>query len=962
MDIDYLGRKRRLIYLAEFYFRRVPISDLRRRMAGEKPKEESRASPVDARLLLRGEERCSVAYRTLMTYFEMDKAIAPNVTLRAICLTFVRAFLHENDRSNGADPRREASIAEELYRYVQFGEGGGPYVILNATKALGRELDFEHLMPLTNRSLQDDGPFAKLSALRVPPAVRYLRGGPPEDWSVLRDVALKRTYEDELIETLADSRLIVLTGAAGEGKTTTLKRVAMRLREAEWRVFYCEAPERHFFPSLPIFPDGEPPTVLLIDNADMARGYPKIETDLAVSPGLRIVLCARDYRWKGRKNTLRKVTPLRVPPLYAEEVTSLAAIVLEWSAADRSVSQEDIETRIYESLTSEHPHLLAAMISATTGRRFQDIIEDLIRDFQDTGEDWLLRAIACGSYLSEGSSNRLGRIPYWTLAAIIRARVDAKRGDRQDIVGGMLRKVESEIVPVRIEGKSAATEYDLRHPDIWRSVLRCFYGYEEGAFTSPETFATDILEIGQDEISTEFYRQSFASERVPYIYQILRFLLTRNEAGLSEDSVRFIVSGTIGHLGNYPFEARLKYTLMIDWAVWESGRPQQPPAEAGGSGENPFISDQLFEQAITAYPEYYEDTWLRWIKTARGREERRTSTANADGNDRQGTVRSRDLCRSAWEAGVRSAGLRNVWFDIERTLDNPGNVRLPALYSARWIARQDSWVESKVDYDFWADWFTLETELANYGAFSPELSDPFSSRWIARTCWLRRIRGAELVTKWLDLEQRLEPSGGDFHSPAPFTIRSVCRTMWQDSAHSAETLLWWASFEAEIGMAGIPEAEENTARWIFRAGWDSGKVSPAFVFAFAQLEKRAGKFGDPRNLERFTARWIYSHTCDASERWRNLRLAWFEEELALLPSENDAPLPATWRARLSALGFETWISKTKALKAAAHLLKGKAESADPGALILHEFAAAGMFSLSDLAEAEAEVFDEPDAT
>ena len=573
MSPDDLARKHRLKYLVDVYFPYLKYADLRRRLAGEQPPDDARGLyRIPDELLLKPGEQWHGEYRTFATYFEpWPKPAPPDKVVAAVSLALARAFVHSTS-SDKDTSTKESALKQALFQYVTKGEKG-PFAILRGAEALGQELDFQYLLPLT-RDAPTDSPFSVLAGLQgCPAASQFLQGAPPDDWAVLRHVAIQRGCERQLLAALqGGAPLVVLTGAAGDGKTTVLKRAGMTLREMGWRVFYSSAPVRATFPQLPILADGDTRTALLIDNADMARGFPDLIDDIRRNPRLTVVLCSRAYNWHRKKFDLGKVTSIEVPRLEKDEVSRLASTIVKYSAVSREVTESQVESRIVESVASDHPHLLAAMLSATKGKSFQAIIEDMIHDFEKAEEDWVLRFVACGAILNEISNDRLSRLPEASLLACARGRHrgDNRRRESRDEIHRQLARFSSEVISIRGPGM---TEYDLRHPDICRVILWRFYGFDGEEPQLPQAFAEDLCEIGQDEIAAALPRLSQWQGRFrPYIARVAQFLLRppRNtQHPFPPDVERHLVNTLLPYLGHFLKERELKGTLSIDWASAE---------------------------------------------------------------------------------------------------------------------------------------------------------------------------------------------------------------------------------------------------------------------------------------------------------------------------------------------------------------------------------------------------------
>jgi hypothetical protein len=146
------------------------------------------------------------------------------------------------------DSERAQVIKTELANFILNG-APSPFVVLSGHKAeFGLQLTVEHLLPfidevrakdLLSKTISPDewGDVRELQAAQA-----FLRGDTPNNWAMLNAVAIVRPEERGLLDAALRSQLVILTSAAGDGKSTMLRRLAMRLKEGKQEV--------HFFPRL----------------------------------------------------------------------------------------------------------------------------------------------------------------------------------------------------------------------------------------------------------------------------------------------------------------------------------------------------------------------------------------------------------------------------------------------------------------------------------------------------------------------------------------------------------------------------------------------------------------------------------------------------------------------------------------------------------------------------------------
>ena len=378
--------KQRFVYLKEFYFGAITPPDLFRRLTHNFDK-----GPVPHEFLL-GKEKWGGIERSVRNYLELGNTSPRPRFVSLCCRVFARHWLQDPERIERVEP-----IARGLEKFVITGEGS-PFLVLHNYPFECKELTYEHEAVFEDLGPGGDERMRVLATLAPQAeAVQFLKGNAPRHLGIVRDVAIAREAEDEVLGALNEgARIVVLTGAAGDGKTTIMARVGMRLRSTGARVL-LGTPTSRSFPPLPDLQHETARTVLLIDNADHAKDFKRLEADLLKNDSISVVLAARDFNWTRRNRGLRKVVKVEVAPLNERETRDLANVIHRHSATRQGrVPISEIEDRIARSVVSKHKHMLAAMIAATEGKSFESYIESLIADFKNAKEEWVLRAVAIG--------------------------------------------------------------------------------------------------------------------------------------------------------------------------------------------------------------------------------------------------------------------------------------------------------------------------------------------------------------------------------------------------------------------------------------------------------------------------------------------------------------------------------------------------------------------------------------
>ncbi|MGK7870772.1 hypothetical protein [Falsiroseomonas sp. E2-1-a20] len=764
-------------------------------------------------------------------------------------------------------------MADGLAEFVLAGRGS-PYLILNeGSRFPALELGFEHLSELPDASLPAPG-FAGLGAFKGNQQAKlYLQGsqleGQPEEWAVLRHVAIERPAELELLTAVEEgSRLNLLTGAAGDGKTTMLLRLGMRLRELRWRVFLVRRlPRRTPFPAMPDFGTSGVRTCVIIDNADQAEGFHQLENDLAAQPALSVVLGARSHRWQRRSSEFERLREIHLPRLSEMEMAPLADAIVRHGAAQPAAASDVVQARIAASVSGEYPHLLAAMLAATRGKSFDACIESMIEDFHQAGDDWALKLVAGFSWLDELSGGHAGRISHHILRATLRYNFKRLEGREPDagFIAKAITRISSEVVPLHAEGatKSAGSEYDVRHPDIARLVLRRVYGWnQEGQPANLSLLCEDLGLAAQDEVDmdvAEGHSKRSNNWRTRASSQGLRLLDSRHQdrKRICREFGRALLRSIVDRLGFYPEERYLATGLLRAWARAERHHPTAgEPFRYDGAR----YLDALYEEALDRQPDAAKATRFQWVQELwhirdNVEADRRTSVQDETAaNDEAVPYSYRWLARQVWEDGSRgSIRFVSPWIREEVSVGNIGSAADPSRYTARWIARA-AWKDGVQDEQFLTTWMRLEVEKGEIGkgADPPE----YSARWIARAAWKDGVRAQEFLTTWMRLEVE-KGEIGKGADPPEYSARWIARAAWMDGVRDEQFLTTWMRLEVEKGDIGKgADPPEYSARWIARAAWKDGVQAQEFLTTWMRLEVEKGEIGKGADPPEYSARWI----------------------------------------------------------------------------------------------------------
>ncbi len=850
-----LSAKLRLRYLLKRYFPEVNESSLVRRLNGSTlPDEHVRdknprpSIPVGLKKAL----EVGAADRTIKTWFALPgesgysdgKFIHPK-SLQALSYVLANYFGLLRTLS-AADCEK---TQRDIYAYLTRGSVN-PTEIFEKASFIGRELTIEHTLPFVASSDARRQPQSFVDQRLL--AKSYLQGQLVEDWGLLRVLPIERRTEQEIVERLQQgSRFLVLTGAAGDGKTTILRRTALKLKEIGWAVFVSNAPSPHRqFPSISI-PTGR--TCVLVDQADLAKGYPFLDRDLENNNELHVVLCARDYQWRRKSFSFPSRPPamIHLDRIDVRDSKNLARCITDYAAADYEISETALAERLLSSAhEGEHPHLLAAMMSVTKGIGFREIIIDMINQFTSNGDDWTLRYVACGSFLTSITASH-GIVPHNIFAKLIARQLlkaEARVVSRQTVIR-KIEDVSSEIIPIRTSRDRGATYYDLRHPDIVTMVLARFYRMTWGLDVGlPEELMNDLLEIVA--AGNEAVIESKKGDHLPsrsYPIEVANALVTADAIQyrwLPRQIGASAMELAIGAYGNLEGDKATRGKLLSDWARSEAA---VAPDFALRTDDGGFLFDQLFERATSCPFKFYSDPWPMWAKA----------------KARLGAI---------------------------------GSWPNPDLYTARWIFLR-GW-EEKVRHDvFIISWASYELSWEGSAGQLDSAGNPFpkySARWVYHTAWDEGVRTQNLIIHMAALEISLGHFGPEIEDIASRSrsARWIFQCAWNEGHRDPALLVSWAGFESERGNIGTRKDDQTpeprySARWIFQTTWEDGQRDDNFVAQWIIAERLHDNVGS-ETPEKYSARWICREAWENGIRGQNFFTEWFKTELASMMPASDA--------------------------------------------------------------------------
>jgi hypothetical protein len=712
-----------------------------------------------------------------------------------------------------------------------------------AEKTFGLELSEQHL---NNYDSNHERNLAEQDSLLLgvkiaPPAVQFLRGAETDSWAVIKDVAVPRLrYEDRLIKAITESRLCVVTGAAGDGKSTICRRVALRLKSSGWRIFYATAPD-DIEGDLEGYSFGNRRTVLFIDNAEYLSSIGKIGALMKANTEVRVVLVSRHYQIFEKLQQLQHLNPREIVISSCEaEIVHELARTITIHQAGLNEDQEALAERLQSLVEGQTNHFLAIMLSATQGETFEEIIRSMIRQFRSQDDEWILKSIAIGMLLADLGDDIDLLIDARLLTRLENSRSRSLTSSKSR---SALERAKCEVVRNPTLSKpSDRRKLVLRHPDVMRTVLKEFYDFEVGSSIGHvEFFEDDLLDVCRS----------------------LALDAATGAAG-SIEPVKDYTAAAIDCLSRASLEGEwfppsILASIAVDCAaVWGSSEDDRKYSRR-------YISialERCLSMNVPDIPSIHRlgsklielggdggSAYQNWFRFEMKR--RNYGAANVPFSGRW--LAHRNLL-SAEEI---SHNLITVWQQFEREIDQ--NATIEQECSWRWIGRTYFERTSKLDPNVVATWLALEFEAGNEGTTDIE----YSGRWIGRTYFERTSKlDPNVVATWLALEFKADNEGA---TDIEYSGRWIGRTCFERTSKlDPNVVARWLALEFEAGNEGTTDIEYS-GRWIGRTFFErTSKLDPIVVATWLALEFEAGNEGTTE-LE-YTGRWIGKRYIGSTQR------------------------------------------------------------------------------------------------
>ena len=225
---------------------------------------------------------------------------------------------------------------------------------------------------------------AELRQERNDGSAEFLLGREPSWYDITEEVAIRRQFEDELRSRIDGDKpqVIILTGTAGSGKSTTLRRLALEFQAEGRDVAWMDLDHANFGVRQVVnrVADANPDAVAIDDSDVLGSSVGPLLRTLASSSPDRVILAAmRSTRFErfGVEDQIKEVRSLIYPIPHLDD-SDIDGLIDALSSANRlgalrGLSRQQ-QVRLFKLYAGRQ--LLVAMIEATSGTRFDEKVDD----------------------------------------------------------------------------------------------------------------------------------------------------------------------------------------------------------------------------------------------------------------------------------------------------------------------------------------------------------------------------------------------------------------------------------------------------------------------------------------------------------------------------------------------------------------------------------------------------------
>ena len=297
-----------------------------------------------------------------------------------------------------------------------------------------------------------------------------------------------------LLEPSERSRTVVLHGPAGDGKSTTLMRVAFQLAKAGKVVYFAKPKHRLDFSGFVLVARGLEAgqrLYVFVDNlATHLDSIVGLLKELNALNSITLIFADRSNNYYARMPALRDLEPqeLRMPDLVRSDVNSILDRLKEFNFLGvlKTMSRA---SQVKEFLNRASKQLLVAMREATSGKGFERLLRD---EFDNLPPEAQLAYTICSLAVDAGARGVHTR----HLTGCLGGSIHAQYAIQNQLLGVLVRVSES------------SPMLKPRHPLIARWIVR-----EIATISLKEEAIRLILE----QVSSEIIPDEIRKQSDPYL-------------------------------------------------------------------------------------------------------------------------------------------------------------------------------------------------------------------------------------------------------------------------------------------------------------------------------------------------------------------------------------------------------------------------------------------------------------
>ncbi|TAH66735.1 MAG: hypothetical protein EWM47_09815 [Anaerolineaceae bacterium] len=702
--------------------------------------------------------------------------------------------------------------------------------------------DTQHKGYVNRWTVYDTSGISKLEAQYIDDDMirEYYNGLPCQ----LGYVLAGKTVERETVNRIMDEEIsghnsishIAILDAGGEGKTTALMQLVVKLIQSGKRVFFGQdAPELHIEDLK--FQDND---IIVIDNANHVKNiYDFLK--LATRKRVRVIFAARANEWEMQKINIdinRSIKEYKLSGFSEREKNEFAKLLSKYTQL--------AENEIYDIFNNESNHfLLAAMLRTMNGGiNLEKIVEDIIRETKENLEgdykDYALFILLIICLVEQAGA----KMPMFLLRNICFNISDGIKLNHMNLVNIYLKK--------EVQGTSAYVE--TRHPRISELFYKSLVKFINIDLVYEEFSKADrnIRNIRIDRVADYLDIVGMVSRYIYLYYPEF------------SDLIDYVIDVNLDTFyGTYSNSCKLLFKTLIDIKT----------DAIKTMSDNVDIIDDLYAKATSKwFISGNSELWYKWAKykTDIG------TIGNVDELNSARWIYNQALLNNQIDETILIG-----WADLEVLQCQYGDVKNPEPYSARWIYR---WAidNQRLTENIIFNWAQMEESLNNIG----DIKSEYTARWIYNWGITNNTANENLLIKWANMEIAQDNIGD---VGVPYSALWIYKWGTLHNKADENLLINWA--ELELNQRGLGDIEsEHSARWIFNWGISNNKAGENLFlkWADAELDTHINNVGDLETP--YTARWIYSYALKVGKANSNLFYRWIQlefEQANIEPAEKE---------------------------------------------------------------------------